>query len=69
MVTVEHILANTLNLHAQMLSDGEHILIAATAEVHDEEAVIRDALERIWQTGERVAWKRCFWSDKITLTE
>ena len=44
MVTVEHILANTLNLHAQMLSDGEHILIAATAEVHDEEAVIRDAL-------------------------
>ena len=34
----------SLNLHAQMLSDGEHILIAATAEVDDEEAVIRDAL-------------------------
>ena len=33
-----------LNLHAQMFSHREDILIAATAEVHDEEAVIRDAL-------------------------
>ncbi len=31
-----------LNLHAQMLSHRKHILIAASAKVHDEEAVIRD---------------------------